>query len=54
MSKREQAVEYNREMRDALLMLWESVPKGQQKQALKKPRLKAALVRYGIVEGENE
>ena len=39
-------------MKEALQMLWDFINPGQKKQALKKPALKAALVRYGIVEDD--
>lgn len=46
--KREDVLEYNREMKAFLQDVWNEVPKGRQKQFLKDPRKKALLDRYKI------
>lgn len=36
------------ETKDALQLVWDNVNKGQKKQMLKKPEIKALLDRYGV------
>lgn len=36
------------DMRFVLQTIWDDMPKGQQKQRLKNPIIKAALERYGV------
>lgn len=42
------AIAYNREAKEALTAIWEELNPGQQKKILKKPIVRAWLVRYGI------
>lgn len=46
----EKALEYNREMKETLSEMWTLIPKGQQKQILKKDRIRENLIRFKIVE----
>lgn len=40
---------YNRELRDTLQLLWDSITaKGQKKKALKNNQLKSLLLKYGV------
>lgn len=43
---------YNREMREALLLIYNELNNGQQKKLLKNPAIKTLLTHYKIVEDD--
>lgn len=45
---------YNRELKEGLSEMFNMLPPGQQKQVLKNPKVKACLVRFGIIEEEKK
>ena len=45
--------EYNRELKEGLAEMFNLLPPGQQKKVLKNEKVRACLVRYGIVEDDN-
>ena len=45
---------YNSELREGLKEMFEMLPKGQQKQVLKNPKVKACLLRFHIIEDEEQ
>ena len=45
---KEDVIEYNREMKEFLTEVWNSLPKGRQKQFIKDQRKKALLDRYKV------
>ena len=49
---KEKVLAYNREMREALLLIYNELNNGQQKKLLKNPAIKALLTRYKIVEDD--
>lgn len=42
--------EYNSELKDGLSEMFNMLPKGQQKQVLKNPKVKALLIKFHIIE----
>ncbi len=44
----EQANKIKTDTKDALQTLWDNIVKGQQKQLIKKPEIKALFDRYGV------
>lgn len=54
MTELEKALEFNQQIKQAVSIVYNSLNQGQQKQILKDEDAKAVLVRYGIVEAENE
>lgn len=54
MTELEKAIEFNKQTKEAVSIVYNSLNQGQQKQILKDEDAKAVLVRYGIVEAENE
>lgn len=48
---REEAVEYNRELKETLTELWNSINKGQKKILKEHPNIKALLDRFKIPYG---
>lgn len=49
----EKAVAYNRELRDALQLIYDELNQGQRKKIMRNPTIKALYERYGIG-GNNE
>lgn len=41
---------YNSELKEGLSEMFNMLPKGQQKQVLKNPKVKACLLRFHIIE----
>lgn len=41
---------YNTELKEGLKEMYEMLPPGQRKQVLKNPKVKACLIRFGIIE----
>ena len=49
MMKREEVIEYNVELKEALTEMWSAIPKGQQTKILREhPKVKALLDRFAI------
>lgn len=44
---------YNAELKEGLSEMFRMLPPGQQKQVLKNPKVKACLVRFGIIEKDD-
>lgn len=42
--------EYNSELKEGLSEMFNMLPKGQQKQVLKNPKVKALLIKFHIIE----
>lgn len=49
----EKAMVYNRELRDALQLIYDELNQGQRKKIMRNPTIKALYERYGIG-GNNE
>lgn len=49
----EKAMAYNRELRDALQLIYDELNQGQRKKIMRNPTIKALYERYGIG-GNNE
>lgn len=45
---------YNRELKEGLSGMFNLLPPGQKKQVLKNEKVKACLVRFGIIEEEQK
>lgn len=41
------------ETKSALLLIWNELNNGQQKKLVRNPAIKVLLVRYGVIEGDN-
>ena len=52
MIKRDEVFEYNRELKEGLSEMFNMLPPGQQRQVLKNEKVRACLVRFGIIEPE--
>ena len=50
MVEREKILEYNRELKEGLSEMFNMLPPGQQKQVLKNEKVRACLIRFGIIE----
>ena len=46
----EKVFEYNRELKEGLSEMFNMLPPGQQKKVLKNEKVRACLVRFGIIE----
>ena len=46
----EKVLEYNRELKEGLGEMFNMLPPGQKKQVLKNEKVRACLVRFGIIE----
>ena len=46
----EKVLEYNRELKEGLREMYNLLPPGQQKQVLKNEKVRACLVRFGVIE----
>ena len=47
---REEILEYNAELKEGLSEMYNMLPPGQKKQVLKNEKVRACLVRFGIIE----
>lgn len=47
-----EVLEYNRELKEGLGEMFNMLPPGQQKQVLKNEKVRACLVRFGIIEAK--
>lgn len=45
-----EVLEYNRELKEGLSEMFNLLPPGQKKQVLKNEKVRACLVRFGIIE----
>lgn len=45
---------YNAELKEGLREMYNMLPPGQKKQVLKNDKVKACLVRYGVIDAQNE
>ena len=52
MVEREKILEYNSELKEGLAEMFNMLPPGQKKQVLKNEKVRACLVRFGIIEPE--
>ena len=52
MDLKEMAIEYNKQMKDALSLLYGELNQGQQKKVIKNSKVKELLERYGVIERE--
>lgn len=50
MADMEKVLRYNRELHDALALLYSELNNGQQKKVLKNPDVKELLMRYHVIE----
>lgn len=46
----QEIIQYNSELKEGLSEMFNMLPKGQQKQVLKNPKVKACLLRFHIIE----
>ena len=46
----QEIIQYNAELKEGLSEMFNMLPKGQQKQVLKNPKVKACLLRFHIIE----
>lgn len=46
----EKVLEYNRELKEGLSEMFNMLPPGQRKQVLKNEKVRACLIRFGIIE----
>ena len=46
----EKVLEYNRELKEGLAEMFNMLPPGQKKQVLKNEKVRACLIRFGIIE----
>ena len=46
----DEVLEYNRELKAGLSEMYNMLPPGQQRQVLKNEKVKACLIRFGIIE----
>lgn len=49
----EKVLEYNRELKAGLAEMYNMLPPGQKKQVLKNEKVRACLVRFGVIEDAN-
>lgn len=54
MIDREEIFAYNSELKEGLSEMYNMLPPGQQRQVLKNEKVRACLVRFGVIEGESE
>lgn len=54
MTLADQALAYNREIKDALETLYSALPPGQQQTVLKQAAVKAMLEKYKVLESEDD
>lgn len=47
-------LQHNREMRDALQLIYDNLNQGQRKKLLKEEKAKAMLTRYGVATEDTE
>ena len=52
MIDRDKILEYNSELKDGLSEMFNMLPPGQQKQVLKNEKVRACLIRFGIIKPE--
>ena len=50
MVEREKILEYNRELKEGLAEMFNMLPPGQQRKVLKNEKVRACLIRFGIIE----
>ena len=50
MSMVEKVIAYNRELKEGLEEMYNLLPPGQRRQVLKNEKVKACLIRFGIIE----
>ena len=48
--ERDKVLEYNSEMKAGLSEMYNMLPPGQQRQVLKNDKVRACLVRFGVIE----
>ena len=48
--ERDKVLEYNRELKEGLSEMYNMLPPGQKKQVLKNEKVRACLVRFGVIE----
>lgn len=51
MTELEKALEFNKQTKEAVSIIYNSLNQGQQKQIAKDPAAKAVLERYGVING---
>lgn len=47
-------LEYNRELKEGLREMYNLLPPGQKRQVLKNEKVKACLIRFGIIEEDDK
>ena len=52
MIERDKILEYNRELKAGLAEMFNMLPPGQRKHVLKNEKVRACLIRFGIIEAE--
>ena len=52
MDLKEMAIEYNKQMKESLSLIFNELNNGQRKKLLNNPKVKALLKKYGIIESE--
>ena len=50
MIERDEVLEYNRELKEGLSEMFNMLPPGQKKQVLKNEKVRACLIRFGIID----
>ena len=48
--ERDKVLEYNRELKEGLAEMYNMLPPGQRKQVLKNEKVRACLIRFGIIQ----
>ena len=48
--ERDKVLEYNAELKEGLAEMYNTLPPGQKKQVLKNEKVRACLIRFGIIE----